>query len=81
MKAKKYILDAILDLIPPEGAYSKDLVESVSKKVGMPVSKMKIAGHMRVLYEKKLVRKEAVVVDYRLKRYKWFKNPWLLESR
>ena len=75
MKSRLYIMEAILECLPPEGAYSIDLVEPVSKKTGRSISKMRIAGHLHILCERKEVRKEEVYLKHKLRRHRWFKNP------
>lgn len=75
MKARLYIMEAILECLPPEGACSRDLVEPVSKKTGRSISKMRITGHLRILYEEKKVHREEVILGDRVRRYRWFKNP------
>lgn len=74
MRAKRYVKAIILESIPPEGCYAKDLVDEVSERAGEHFSKQRISSYLSLMFVSGEVRREREEKSGCLKRYRWFRS-------
>ena len=55
VKARRYIKNAVLDAIQPDGSLSKEIQSVVSEKLGEKISIQRVSTYLALLYEEELL--------------------------
>lgn len=55
VKARRYIKNAVLEIIHPDGSLAKELRPVLSQKLGEEMSIQRVCTYLRLLYEEDLL--------------------------